>query len=250
MPRLYVTGGAASAPVYSLTAMEWFYAGADAHVGPFSETQIAALLKSGAVSHDTLVWREGLDLWIPAGQAFPSRVPPPLPQSSRPGPEGSANPDGILDRVERSGETAMGYWRGLSRERQAALVLGALGVLFAFELILDVRGAMLSFFALLTFLGVIQTGKRPKLARVLTTWGPVCSVFAALGALWAGDMKDLPSFVSVYDWEGNGYGFALRVILTSVAVYVLSRRAEAHATAARPGSESGSADGAPARQAS
>ncbi|MDB6023557.1 MAG: hypothetical protein JWQ04_3414 [Pedosphaera sp.] len=58
--------------------MNWFYASNDQQCGPVSDSQLDALLSSGTISRDTLVWREGMTEWKPL-HAVRAAGPPPVP---------------------------------------------------------------------------------------------------------------------------------------------------------------------------
>lgn len=80
---------AAAMPPPLPTAAPWF-AGIDGHqVGPLDAPGIQQAISSGRVNRETLVWREGMGAWTPAGQiadltrffgAVPPPLPPPLPK--------------------------------------------------------------------------------------------------------------------------------------------------------------------------
>lgn len=81
-------GGAA--PVAG--AAEWYAESQGNRVGPMPQQELVSKVVSGQVTESTLVWREGMSAWTPAGQvaelgdAF-KKVPPPLPpQRSGPPP--------------------------------------------------------------------------------------------------------------------------------------------------------------------
>jgi len=65
--------------------MEWYYAGQNNdEVGPVGEAEIEAQIKTGAITRDTQVWRDGMQDWVPAGNSdlaslFPSTPPPRRP---------------------------------------------------------------------------------------------------------------------------------------------------------------------------
>lgn len=46
----------------------WYFADGDEERGPVTEAQIRTLIGTGNLQADDLVWREGLDDWMPAGQ--------------------------------------------------------------------------------------------------------------------------------------------------------------------------------------
>ena len=54
--------------------MQWYYVDGPHRVGPLSETEWDALIQSGKIQPDTLVWHEGMAGWT----AF-AKIPPPMP---------------------------------------------------------------------------------------------------------------------------------------------------------------------------
>jgi uncharacterized RDD family membrane protein YckC len=54
--------------------MEWFYVENGNKVGPVSETDFEGLVRDGKITDDTLVWREGMQNWLPHGQAASAAV--------------------------------------------------------------------------------------------------------------------------------------------------------------------------------
>lgn len=57
--------------------MTWFYALGDQQTGPVSDSQLDDLLRSGKITSDTLVWREGMADWQPLKQARQAMPPSP-----------------------------------------------------------------------------------------------------------------------------------------------------------------------------
>lgn len=57
--------------------MNWFYAAGGQQQGPVDEAQLDALIASGQVKPDTLVWREGMANWQPLRDARPTSGPSP-----------------------------------------------------------------------------------------------------------------------------------------------------------------------------
>lgn len=51
--------------------MSWFYAEGTTQRGPVNEDELQRLASSGGVGPETLVWREGMAAWIPAGRQAP-----------------------------------------------------------------------------------------------------------------------------------------------------------------------------------
>jgi len=52
--------------------MNWYYAAGGQQQGPVDDVQLDALIQSGTVTLETLVWREGMGNWLPLRQARPA----------------------------------------------------------------------------------------------------------------------------------------------------------------------------------
>ena len=75
--------------------MNWFYALGGQQQGPVDDGQLDALATAGAITPDTLVWREGLTNWQPLRQARPfSGGMPPMAAPPVLAPVGVAQPLG------------------------------------------------------------------------------------------------------------------------------------------------------------
>jgi uncharacterized protein (TIGR00266 family) len=65
---------------------EWHYTATGENVEIASEDALHQLVATGAVSPQTLLWRQGMAGWAPAGEVFPQlfsvSTPPPLPQGT------------------------------------------------------------------------------------------------------------------------------------------------------------------------
>lgn len=48
--------------------MSWYYIREREQVGPLSDNDLSAAIQAGELSDSTLVWREGLEDWVPLGQ--------------------------------------------------------------------------------------------------------------------------------------------------------------------------------------
>jgi len=64
--------------------MNWYYAAGGRQQGPVGDTQLDALIQSGQVTQDTLIWRDGMANWLPLRQARPSTDAPPAMASTFP----------------------------------------------------------------------------------------------------------------------------------------------------------------------
>lgn len=76
---------------------EWYYwSDGVEQFGPFSKPALLAQLDEGKLSIDDLVWTEGFDEWVPAGEAFAEllgRRPPPLRRRGHPAGTAGAVPE-------------------------------------------------------------------------------------------------------------------------------------------------------------
>ncbi|MHC4824188.1 MAG: RDD family protein [Planctomycetota bacterium] len=67
---------------------EWFYADDEQQKGPIAEVDLRALLLSGSLPVDTLVWSEGMASWVSAEKVpdlyRPVQTPPPVSSSMAP----------------------------------------------------------------------------------------------------------------------------------------------------------------------
>ncbi len=60
-----------------------YFVGADGkQTGPFTPQTVAEQISTGAITRETLLWREGMATWLPAGEYpdFALLLPPPLPK--------------------------------------------------------------------------------------------------------------------------------------------------------------------------
>ena len=57
--------------------MEWYYANGNERLGPISDADMAELARSGKISPETLVWRQGFTDWQPWGEAGGAAAPTP-----------------------------------------------------------------------------------------------------------------------------------------------------------------------------
>ena len=58
--------------------MNWYYAAGGRQQGPVDDAQLDAMLQSGQINQDTLIWRDGMANWLPLRQARPSADAPPF----------------------------------------------------------------------------------------------------------------------------------------------------------------------------
>ncbi len=62
--------------------MNWYYAVGGQQQGPVDDAQLDALIQSGQINQETLVWREGLASWQPLRQARPGAAAGAPPMAS------------------------------------------------------------------------------------------------------------------------------------------------------------------------
>lgn len=117
-------------------AAEWYYAKGKEKVGPLTTAQLRELARSGELSRNDMVWKQGMANWTPAAQVkhlfaevvpqvVPASVPPPLPDDREPAP---ALGSGLVlpwPAEERNGFSVV-QWVGLG----ASGFLGLLGLVF------------------------------------------------------------------------------------------------------------------------
>ena len=80
---MIVTGGAAMAQTSADPALSGYFASINWQPsGPFDTAALRQLIGSGQLTRDSLVWKEGMANWAPAGtveelaQLFPAALPP------------------------------------------------------------------------------------------------------------------------------------------------------------------------------
>lgn len=76
--------------------MGWYFVEAGASVGPLEEADFVAAVRAGRLAEKTLVWKQGMENWLPLASVRPDLVlPAPItPSSSTPAP--AAAPLGVL----------------------------------------------------------------------------------------------------------------------------------------------------------
>ncbi len=64
----------------------WFYAKGGDHFGPFTDDELKGLAAAGTLKRTDLIWKDGLDDWVPADaeqglfSGLPPAIPPPIPR--------------------------------------------------------------------------------------------------------------------------------------------------------------------------
>jgi uncharacterized RDD family membrane protein YckC len=71
-----------------MSTLQWHYMQGSQSVGPFSEEQICAMVRSGTLDSSALIWAQGSETWKSAKDVFDINddVPPPLPKQSNESP--------------------------------------------------------------------------------------------------------------------------------------------------------------------
>jgi hypothetical protein len=84
-----------------MSPVEWYYAQGDKQQGPVSPAEVKSLADAGKLLPDDLVWREGMEEWIPArkvkglfdaDEAAAAKAAPPVASPPRPGVQAPAAP--------------------------------------------------------------------------------------------------------------------------------------------------------------
>ncbi|MGB0370854.1 MAG: DUF4339 domain-containing protein [Opitutales bacterium] len=74
--------------------MQWYYEGNGEQQGPVEESALKELFKSGELSSDTRVWRQGMADWVPYSEVFPPSGQVKCPSCEEMTSEGSLIPAG------------------------------------------------------------------------------------------------------------------------------------------------------------
>ncbi len=56
--------------------MIWYYVDAGKQAGPVEDSQLEELRRAGKIQPDTLIWREGMPVWLPYREAKPEGAQP------------------------------------------------------------------------------------------------------------------------------------------------------------------------------
>ena len=83
--------------------MNWYYAVGQQQQGPIDEAQLDALLASGQITQETLVWRDGLPSWQPLRTARPSPATAAAPAGAIPPSAGATAAPGEVPCAECRG---------------------------------------------------------------------------------------------------------------------------------------------------
>ena len=97
------------------SGMNWYYVDEGRQAGPVEEAQFQALIQSGKITPQTLVWKEGMAQWQPCRDVMPSSHPgsesltapvsPPGPTDSAPETAPSVTPHGSMVQCAECGRT-------------------------------------------------------------------------------------------------------------------------------------------------
>ena len=55
--------------------MPWYYAQSNQRFGPYTDAEFSNMVAQGTVTMDTLVWRDGMQNWVPYSQVQ-TTIPP------------------------------------------------------------------------------------------------------------------------------------------------------------------------------
>lgn len=76
--------GAVQNPRKDATTMPWYYAQNNQRFGPYTDQEFSNMVAQGSVAADTLVWRDGMQNWLPYAQVQPMAQPGPVMDSLAP----------------------------------------------------------------------------------------------------------------------------------------------------------------------
>ena len=117
---------------------EWYYADAQSQQqGPLDATSLATAYRAGRVRADSLVWRDGLDGWVPlarvAGELGVVVSPPPPPSTAPRSEPGGRRIPGIAARAPAPGSAS---------SRRAAWIIVAATLAFGAVCVLAILAAI------------------------------------------------------------------------------------------------------------
>ncbi|WP_374602103.1 RDD family protein [Arenimonas sp.] len=109
----------------------WYYVDArHDRQGPVSDEELALAFRQGRVNRDTLVWREGLSLWVPleghlASLPQPPPVLPPAGATTGPANPAAVTPAGAVSAQDFEGVVDAGFIRRLAAYLIDAMLIGS-----------------------------------------------------------------------------------------------------------------------------
>jgi len=74
-------------PPNQLGMSQWYYALNEQQQGPVEEAELKSLFSSGTIKPDTLIWREGMNDWVPYGEVFAGQTDSSSSNTSTASPE-------------------------------------------------------------------------------------------------------------------------------------------------------------------
>ncbi|WP_309383573.1 DUF4339 domain-containing protein [Cerasicoccus frondis] len=108
--------------------MEWFYLIEQNQYGPFTEDDLHSLARQGVITHDQLVWRNGLAGWISYGEAFQdsSKAAPPTKRNLQSQPRPIEGDGSLRDLFESSKAALTGAWNTTATAIFVSLLVSSL----------------------------------------------------------------------------------------------------------------------------
>lgn len=119
----------------------WYYQKGNAQQGPIDEDRIAALIASGEIVHQTLVWSEGMEGWAPILSTplknhFPKNQPPPIQPPPIAAPAQRAPGEVRAEDIKTLDTQFMAFWICLAAGIPLTLiVIGVAGLIAAVVLL-------------------------------------------------------------------------------------------------------------------
>ena len=87
--------------------MEWFIHDGQRRIGPMTGDALRAMVTTGKVSSDTLIWRPGMETWTKASLVSGLMTPPPIPPSGAATLKEEAPTDPAIVEVPEMGKPAL-----------------------------------------------------------------------------------------------------------------------------------------------
>jgi len=194
---------------------DWYYTKNDEKYGPFELSQIADLVRSGAIDNNTLVWNEEIEEWKPAHTALPDvqEMPPPIPNDSgnkssnskNTNPSGGSQLSSILLQV-------------------TAILCGFMHLIFVWNLTMDAAFGVRPLSVVLSIIAI--TGdfilhKKPSFARWFILIG--AGITALIVSINYPSLSDPVRVLDSGEWVMRDYGSMMIpvIIFTSAQIILL-----------------------------
>lgn len=145
--------------------MQWYYANAGEQLGPIEDQAFHDMVRTGAITPDTPVWREGMPNWMPYGQISGRKPTPPDAKKklvlmrdaghepaaappAEPGAEPATTPPAHTRTLHRAAPVSAGVTEILYRAKGWMRLLGILSILSGIIQAISIAGLIIAWLPL------------------------------------------------------------------------------------------------------